>query len=672
MASEGKRGMTPDDLFSLKTVTDPRISPDGTRVAYVLSWNDRETDEVRSSIYVAPLDGSTAARRFTHGNKDSSPRWSPDRLHLAFVSNRGAENQIFLAPLDGGEARQLTKAKYGVSEPAWSPDSRRIAYVARTGDWKDPKDRKPTEHNAPRVLRNLTHKLDGTGFFDDRRSHVFVVDLDAGTETQITAGDWSDTSPAWSPDGELIAFVGDRDRRRFQRFGRADVWAVAATGGKPHKLTRGRGGASLPEFSPDGRWVAFVGHEYGDEVFARNAHLLIVPTAGGDPPRSLSAPLDRSPVGGPNPFGCTFRWSGDSGSILFLAGDRGRQALYRAGTANGSASRVLGGERLIQAFDVAADGTNVAFAAAWLDSPTEVYAASLAGVQERNLSQANQDLLKSADLGRVEALSYKADDGLEIETFVVYPPGYERGRQYPCVLQIHGGPHGAHPASFLLPVQVLAGAGYAVLLPNPRGSGSYGEKFAQACVRDWGGGDFRDLMRCVDEMVRRGIAATDRLYVGGYSYGGYMTSWTVGHTDRFRAAVVGAPVSDLISFFGTTDIPVFARNEIGGWPWEEAEAFRLHSPVTYLANCRTPVLLVHREGDLRCPIAQSEEIFQALRALGRKVEFVRYPGGSHGVATPSQLVDQMSRSTAWYNAHPAGERKPGRSRRLRQESLTSP
>ena len=662
MASTGGRGFTPEDIYRLNTPSDPRISPDGKRVAYVVSRNDRESDEARTAIYVAPLDGRTAARHITYGDKDSSPRWSPDGRYLAFVGNRGQENQIFVLPLDGGEARQLTKAKYGVSEPEWSPDGGHIAYVSKTGDWKDPKDRTPIERNASRLVRDLYYKMDGVGQFDERRSHIFTVDLESGAETQVTDGDWNDSTPSWSPDGRTIAFVSDREDDRFQRPWRSDVWAVSLGEGQARRLTRARGAAASPRFSPDGRFVAFVGHEHGDENFGRNSHLLVIPAEGGSP-RSLSEPLDRPAVG-------NFAWSPDGAHVLFLVADRGRQSLYRAGMANGSASLVVGGERQLQAFDLSADGSKVAFVAAWIDAPAEVYAASLAGGRERSLSRANADLLAEVEPGRAETFTFQANDGLEIETFVAYPPGHRPEQRLPMMLSIHGGPHGAHPFAFGLQVQALAAAGFAVLMPNPRGSSSYGETFAQACLHDWGGADFQDLMGAVDEMIRRGVADPDRLYVGGYSYGGYMTTWTVGHTKRFRAAYVGAPVSDLVSFFGTADIPLFARHEIGGWPWETPEAFRLHSPLTHLTNCQTPVLLIHREGDLRCPIAQSEQIFQTLKALRREVEFVRYPGGSHGVASPSQSLDQMQRIQAWYQAHaPAGE-APATKKRAKAAAAT--
>jgi dipeptidyl aminopeptidase/acylaminoacyl peptidase len=260
------------------------------------------------------------------------------------------------------------------------------------------------------------------------------------------------------------------------------------------------------------------------------------------------------------------------------------------------------------------------------------------------------------EIAPLRRFAYRGPDGLQLETFAIFPPGYRPDRPWPLTLQIHGGPHGFHPTGFQLSYQALAAAGYVVLLPNPRGSATYGESFASGCVEDWGGKHYEDLMAAVDLLVRRGIADPERLTVGGYSYGGFMTSWAVGHTDRFRAAIVGAPVTDHVSMFGTTDIPWFSIYEHGGTPWEIPDTLRLRSPVTYLPNVKTPVLLVHWEGDLRCPVSQSEEVFQGLKMLGKRVEFVRYPGGSHGVRTPSQAVDEMKRRHAWYARYTAAGR----------------
>jgi dipeptidyl aminopeptidase/acylaminoacyl peptidase len=655
-----RRKFRPEDLYLTKIVADPQISPDGRLVAYVVLWPEKDEDRNQTAVYVAPLDGSVPARRFTQGTKEHSPRWCPDGRYLAFVSDRGEKNQLFVAPLDGGEPRQVTHSKWGISQPVWSPDGKHVAYSSRTGDWTETKDRKGAEKNAPRVVRNLRYKLDGVGFFDTRRMHIFICDVESGEERQLTSGDYFDDQPSWSPNGRVITFVSDRERGRHDRQWRTDVYTVPAKGGKATRITRARGSASHPAYSPDGRWIAFVGHEHGDAGVAKNTHLMIVPSNGGAP-RSLSAATDR-PVAGWPAFasGRAFNWAPDSKSVVFLAGDRGTMAIYRGNLA-GAAEKVLDGERQLESFVTTPKGDRVAFTAVWPNAPWEVYSASLGnGRRERNLSHANDDLLKTVELSDVRRMIYPAADGLEIEAFVLYPSDYRRGRRYPVAVNVHGGPHSMHPgARGLIEYQALAARGYVVVLPNPRGSTTYGEAFSEACVHDWGGADFHDILAGVDALIEQGVGDPERQYIGGYSYGGYMSSWAVGHTDRFKAALIGAPVSNQVSMFGTGDIPLFDIHEIGGIPQDNLAEYIARSPVTHLGNCNTPVLLVHHEGDLRCPIAQSEEIFHALKLMGKEVEFVRYPGGFHTYNThaPSQAVDRISRTIEWFDAHPPAARK---------------
>jgi dipeptidyl aminopeptidase/acylaminoacyl peptidase len=662
-----KRAFTPEDIYLLKNVSDPNVSPDGKSVAYVVSWADREKDQMCSAIYVAAMDGRSPARRFTEGTKDHSPRWSPDGRFLAFVAERGEKNQVFLAPLDGGEAKQLTKAPHGAGAPAWSRDGKRIAYAGRAGRWKETKERSAVERNAPRVIRDLRYKMDGIGFYDSRRMHIFTVDVETGKSKQITNGDYNDEQPAWSPDGRLITFVSDRERERHQRHWRTDVWVVSSTGGTPRKITRSTGSCSHPTFSPDGRTIAFLGHEYGDEGLARNIHVMVAPANGRGAPRSVSERLDRSAWGWPVFMaGRSFDWVAKSDRILFIAGDRGRLSIYATSArARTAPRRVLDGERQITGFGLAPDGKRLAFCAAWVTEPSEIYATNLTeGSKETNLSHANDDVREQASFGTLERMEYTATDGTRLEGFVMYPPDYRPGRRYPLAVNVHGGPHSFHPgAGYLSEFQTLASAGYVQLLPNPRGSTTYGEEFTLACVRDWGGGDFEDIMDGVDELILRGVADPDRLYIGGYSYGGFMSSWAIGHTDRFRASVVGAPVSNQLSMFGTGDIPHFDMYEIGGTPQNNPDEWWLRSPVRYLGNATTPVLLLHWEGDLRCPVAQSEEIFHALKVQGKEVEFVRYPGGFHTWNThaPSQSVDRVRRTLAWYQKHaPRRKKAPAR------------
>jgi dipeptidyl aminopeptidase/acylaminoacyl peptidase len=644
-----KRGFVPEDLWRLRMVSDPRLSPDGSSVAFVVATSDQETDKPATTIWVTPADGSSPARPFTTGPEDNSPRWSPDGRWLAFVAERGHGPQLHVASLDGGEARTLTSAAHGVSQPVWAPNGERIAYVARTGEWKKPEDRSAVERSAPRVVTGLYYRFDGIGWFDDRRGHIFVAGLTGGDPKQVTDGDWDDADPAWSPDGRRLAFVSDRSPTRFDEVHR-DVWVVTVGArSRPQRLTRGRGTAAAPLWSPDGTTIAYVGHEHGEGDSAANIHLLVVSTQVPQAPRSLSAGLDRSVWGLLRPPGPTHAWIEDGAAVLLTAAERGTLAVYRSALDDPRPTPVLAGDRQITALHTS-DAT-LAFTSQWASVPPEVYCAALDGTDERRISDVNAEL-RAVRWAPVRRTSHHAGDGRRIESFVIYPPGHSKGRPAPTVLEIHGGPHGWHPQVTMLGLyQSLAAAGYVVVLPNPRGSHGYGEEFAGACVGDWGGADYEDLMGAVDHLVSTGVADPERLYVAGYSYGGFMTSWTVGHTDRFAAACVSAAVTDLLSMWGTTDIPNFAEYELGGLPWERPNVYAKDSPVTYLSDVTTPVQLFHWEGDLRCPIGQTEEFFQGLRKLGCEVVMVRYPGGFHIVRSPSQMVDYVARHLDWFNRH---------------------
>ncbi len=644
-----KRGFVPEDLWRLRMVSDPQVSSDGSKVAFVVATPDTETDKPATTIWVAPADASSAARRFTSGPEDSAPRWSPDGRWLAFVAQRGHGPQLHLASLDGGEAVALTKMTHGVSQPVWSPDGSQIAFVARTGEWKKPEDRSAVERSAPRVVTGLYSRYDGIGWFDIRRSHLFVIGTEGGDVKQITDGDWDDADPAWSPDGEKLAFVSDRSTTRFDKAHR-DVWVVpVGTDRRPRRLTRGRGMAASPRWSPEGTTIAYVGHEHDEGDSASNTHLLVVAEAKPKAPRSLSGSLDRTVWGLMGAPGATFAWTRDGASVLFVAADSGTLAVYRSALDDPSPELVIGGDRQITAMHTS--GTTIAFSSHWPSSPPEISCAETDGTGERRVSNANADL-RSLRWAPVRRTSYTAGDGRRIESFVMYPPGRVKSRPAPTVLEIHGGPHGWHPQAGLLGLyQALTSAGFVVVLPNPRGSQGYGEEFSGACVGDWGGGDFDDLMGVVDKLVETGVSDPKRLYVTGYSYGGFMTSWAVGQTNRFAAACVAAPITNLASMWGTTDIPDFAERELGGFPWERPDVYAKHSPVTFLSEVTTPVQLFHWEGDLRCPIGQSEEFFQGLRKLGREVVMIRYPGGFHIVRSPSQMVDYLARHLEWFNSH---------------------
>jgi dipeptidyl aminopeptidase/acylaminoacyl peptidase len=662
-----KRRVVAEDLYRIRQLSDPVLSPQGDRVAWVETEVDEASDRLRTSIRVAPADGSGSTSVFTDGPGDSSPRWSPDGLYLAYVSvPPDGPAELRLAPLTGGVPRRLGTFEGPVSQPAWSPDSRLVVVVSPTGTESGVADRSAAQRNEPRVVRGLAARYDNIGWFEGRR-HLFVIDVATNKTRQITNGDHDDFDPSWSPDGATIAFASDRDPERDDRQLRSDLFVVPATGGRARRLTRGEGRVAAPAFSPDGSQIAFVGHE-GGASWNRDAHLFVIPADGSAAPKTV-APGDDRPVPlvlwVPPPF----RWLSDH-EVAMLIMDRGSVVLSTARLTDSKSKVVVGGDRQIDGFSISSDRRRVVFTSAWPDSPSECYSAQLAPPGGRasqatrtirRISRANTAFVAEVALGSVERARLTAEDGTSVEYFTISPPG-RVSKPLPVHLDIHGGPHGAWPAGrFLAFHQTVAAAGYLVLLPNPRGSSGYGQAFTEACTGDWGGADAGDLGACVDDVIARGLGDEHRLFVGGGSYGGFMTAWLVGHTKRFKAATAMAAVIDQASMAGTSDIPGFVEFNFGRL-WEHAHEYEKRSPLTYARTITTPVLILHWEGDLRVPISQGEELFAALRLLKRPVEFVRYPGGSHVSRAPSQSVDWVHRLLAWNERHDPRSAK-GRRRR---------
>jgi dipeptidyl aminopeptidase/acylaminoacyl peptidase len=659
-----KRRFRPEDAYRLKTAADPNLSPDARRVAYVVVEADEDADRLRSSIWVAAVDGSTPARKFSEGPADSAPRWSPDRRWLAYISapeDKPEQAHLRLAPLDGGVPARLGNLPGPVSEVAWCPESRRLVVVCRVGVL-DRERESPRERNAPRLVRGLAARLDGIGWQDGRR-HLFVVDVESASHTQVTRGDYDHAQPSFSPDGTTIVFASDRHPRRDDRQLGADAWVVPATGGRPRRLTDGSGAIAFPLFSPDGTLVAFAGQATGS--WDEDAHVFVVPADRSGSTPELVAPDTDRPVPTFSGLPCPLCWTGER-ELAMLVGDRGRVSLHRARIGERKSRPVVEGELEIDGFAARSGRRAVAFTASWPDRPSEVFTCTLGGGEPTQLSRLNEDFLEEVELEPIERATITRPDGTEIEYFTLLPPD-QAPRALPLHLDIHGGPHAAWPsARYFALHQAIAAAGYAVLLPNPRGSATYGQQFTAACTGDWGGADCEDILACCDDLVERGIADERRMFLSGRSYGGFMTSWIVGHSNRFRAATAAAAGIDHTSLALTTDIPEFFVFNMGGTPWSRPEEYEKRSPLRYLPAVSTPVLVIHWEGDIRVPISQGEELYAGLRLLGKQAELARYPGGFHTLRTPSQAVDMTKRILDWNEQHssrPTKRKRPARAGR---------
>ena len=634
------RAMTPRDLTRLRFVTDPQISPDGRIVAFVVTTLSEEKDEYLSSIWLVEAAGGEP-RRFTTGpRRDTAPRWSPDGSRLAFVSEREPKKkgQLYVMPARGGEPTRLTDLQNGASAPRWSPDGTRLAFVARVGGWHEPEaEDEKNKSRPPRVITTLKYRFNGEGFTYDRRAHVFVVAAAGGEARQLTEGDYDHGEPVWSPDGRSIAFTAARHEER-DHDDVSDIWAVSAEGGALRRLTPTAGPALHPRFSPSGDAVAYLGRA-SVNTFSKNFRLFTVPVLAAEAPTCLTEDLDRScALLGVHPL-----WAPDD-TITIAAEDQGTLGLYRV-RRGGPAVRIVGGERTVTGYSGSADGATLAFAASDPAAPAEVFVCAADGSGERRLTDFNADWKREVAVSRPERFRFQRA-GVGVDGWIVKPFGFEAGRRYPLLLNVHGGPHAQYGPSFFDEFQVQAGAGYAVLFTNPRGSQGYGEAFTGAVVGDWGGGDAADVLAGLDEALRRfDWIDAERLGLIGGSYGGFMTSWIVGHSKRFRAACSERAVNVQASMFGTSDIGfIFNPAELGGVrPWEDMSKYLERSPLTYARDITTPLLIIHAEDDLRCPIEQAEQLYVALKALRRDVTFVRFPDENHELSRSGKPRHRLER-----------------------------
>lgn len=643
-------GMVPEDVWELTGGSDPRVSPDGKLVAYVVTTPDRETNEYRGAIWVARVDGSARPRQLTAGTKhDSLPRWSPDGLRLAFVSNRaGKTARLYVISMEGGEPRLLTTCKEDVASPAWSPDGSRIAFVSRVPDpaYDEEDDRK----RGPRRFTRLQFKLDSVGWTGDRRQHLFVVPADGGAPAeQLTDGDFEDDDVSWSPDGKRLAFASARGED-WDTLPVRDVYAMdARTGAEPELLTASDGVSEKPSWSTDGRRIAYL---FYPGIFddPRHTQIAVIEVGTGER-RILTESLDRNCA--PYPAAREPVWIGDD--VLFAVEDHGEQHLYRvAANGLGKPELAVGGDGMVVGWD-AASGT-IAHSLTTASSLPELYAG------ERKLTEVGTEFARSRQLVAPERFTATSEDGTEVEAWIVRPVGLQAGRRYPLLLTIHGGPFTQYGSGFFDEFQVYASAGYAVLFCNPRGSSGYSEEWGRA-IRGpaegvgpgWGTRDYEDVMAVADEAVRRfDFVDADRMGVTGGSYGGYMTAWIVGHTDRFAAACSERSCNNFLLEGGSADIGWMFKGEMGSFWFEDPEAYLKVSPSTYAANITTPLLILHSENDLRCPVGHAEDLFAILRLLKREVELVRFPGESHELSrsgSPMHRVQRFEIILDWFDRH---------------------
>jgi dipeptidyl aminopeptidase/acylaminoacyl peptidase len=655
MTEPTRSPMVPEDLLRIRFVSDPHIHPDGRRVAFVVTTLSEARDEYLSSVWVVDVDGGEP-RQFTRGpRRDISPRWSRDGRWLAFVSEREkkGKGQLHVMPADGGEPVRLTDLKPGVTGPVWSPDGRWLAFVSRVGGWQEPADEEERERSKPpRTIDILKYKSNGVGFVYDQPQQIFVIARDGGSPRQITVGVFDNHHLTWAPDSRHVAFVSARHAERDED-GAADVFIVPIDGGEPRQITRTEGPASFPAFSPDGRTIAYLGHADPRGV-SRHSRVYTVPVEGG-PPVCRTAAFDRNCESLMDAVGP--QWLGHAGALLFTADDEGDVPLYRLVPArDGAPERLIRGTRQVTGYSPSTDGALIAFTATDDTAPAEVFVCRADGTGERQLTDLNREWRAGVALARPERFRFERA-GFTVDGWVMAPSDRSPGRRYPVLLNVHGGPASQYGHRFFDEFQVYAGAGYAVVYVNPRGSRGYSEAFARAVVGDWGGGDYEDVMAGLDEALRRfDFLDPTRLGVMGGSYGGFMTSWIVGHTDRFRAACSERAVNAMWSMYGTSDIGFWFQEAhgLGRPPWEDLKWYVEHSPLSYAKDIHTPLLILHSESDLRCPMEQAEQLYVALKKLKRTVRFVRFPDENHELSRSGRPRHRLARFRIlleWFAEH---------------------
>lgn len=650
LAFAQKRPLSVDDIYNLREVRDPQRSPDGKWVAYVVSRAIKDTDKNDSDVWMASWDGAQDLQLTSSPESESTPRWSPDNKYLGFVSSRqGAKKgQVWLMNRAGGEASKLTDVKGGVSDFAWSPDSKRLVLVVSEPDPRDPQeddDKKDPEKKKtppPVVIDRYHFKEDVSGYLRGEHTHLYLFDIAAKKADVLTPGNFDDESPVWSPDGTQIAFVSKRGTGDLDRGDNTDVYVVdAKAGAQPRQITTSPApdGNGLVSWSPDGKQIAYLtGDELKYSAYTQNK-LAVIPAAGGQP-RILAESLDR-PVRTPV-------FSADGASLTVLVVDDRSQYPARVTLSTGKVDRLIQGPRVISNLSPGSDGAFAVLASTDTDVP-EVNA--FENGRLRRLTHQNDSWMSPLLLGTTEEFTSTSKDGTEVHGLIVKPPTYRDGQKYPTLLRIHGGPNGQDEHSFSFERELFAANGYVVVAVNYRGSNGRGSAYQKAIFADWGNKEVVDLLGAMDYVQKIGLADPDRLGIGGWSYGGILTDYTIATDGRFKAATSGAGSALQLTMYGVDEYITQYENEIGP-PWKSQDLWiKISYPFFHADRIHTPTLFLGGDKDFNVPLVGGEQMYQALKSLGVDTELVVYPNQYHGITVPSYKVDRLQRYVAWYDKY---------------------
>jgi dipeptidyl aminopeptidase/acylaminoacyl peptidase len=638
---QARRVLRVGDMYKLKNVGDPQISPEGKWVAYTVSTTDSVKDKTDTDVWMTNWEGTQTIQVTSSPDGESSPRWSPDGRYLAFLSSRqgGKGSQLWLLDRQGGEAKRVSELRAGIKDYEWAPDSKRIAIIMNDAAPEADSSKKP----KPIVLDRYHFKADAGGYLDSTRGHLYVFDLGSRKAEVLTPGAYDESNPTWSPDSRLIAFESTRVPGDVDHSRNSDIFVVEArANATPRKLTTFDGPDGGPlAWSPDGSTIAYLQGSEAKYSAYNEDRLAVVPVAGG-PARILTAALDR-PVTSP-------MFSADGRTIYFLYTDDRARFVGSVPLAGGAVKNLLDGRHVIGALSMASDG-KMAILKGTATQPSEVFAFSNGAV--RQLSHQNA-WLSDVQLGTTEDVSFVAKDGNDAHGLLVKPIGYTAGHKVPMLLRIHGGPNGQDAHSFSFERELFAANGYAVLNVNYRGSNGRGENYQKAIFADWGNKEVIDLMAGVDYVVAQGIADPDRLGIGGWSYGGILTDYSIATTDRFKAAISGAGSALQLSMYGSDQYIYQYEQELGA-PWKSQDLWiKLSYPFFHADRIKTPTLFLGGDKDFNVPVIGGEQMYQALRSLNVPTQLIVYPNQHHGLSLPSFNYDRYERYLAWYDRYLKG------------------
>jgi dipeptidyl aminopeptidase/acylaminoacyl peptidase len=684
-SSRKKRRMRLPDLFRFRAVGRPALAPDLRQIVFELKRFDFAENRNLVQLMMVDVESrETRALTATAKHSDTLPRWSLDGTRIAFISDRDKGTCLFVLPLAGGEARRLTPPDGFVHDFAWSPDGRQIAYA-----WQEMSERQVLERDGkadelkkrPQLkhITRLHHKLDGAGWWNGKYTHIWIVDLQSGKRKQLTFSDHDCREPRFAPNGKLISFISNRTDEPDLNYENADIYVMRPSGGTARKITRKQGSCAGHAWSGDGKTIAFVGHPAPTgEGWKHNERVWLVSSSGGRP-RELVTAIDNNcrnltlgdvatssfEVSAPV-------WSADGSRLYFLVSERGACRLYSQSIRDGDLRCEINGDFNIYFMQRTAPDGPIALSMGTQTDPGDIYLtdqlwrqhsdAKSAGWRPvprmrvdgpQRLTHVNAEVLDELDLPTPQEIIVR-NGATRIQAWVYKPPGFNARKKYPAVLEIHGGPHTQVGHAFFHEKLLFAAQGYILVSANPRGSVGYGLNHCKVIHADWGNKDYLDLMKVADWIFSRPYVDRRRVGVTGGSYGGYMTNWMIGHTNRFRAAVTQRSVVNLESMFGTSDFGYDLGHEFGGRPWEARERYRRQSPLTFVERIRTPLLIEHEEEDHRCPIEQAEQLFASLRVLGRTVELVRFEGESHGLCRtgrPQNRAERLKRIIGWFDRY---------------------